>query len=175
MGYGIYDHKHASIAEDRYLKNAIFKFGSVCEIPDIKPTQRIELDGPIEILVEHNSPLKDPNILLNWGFPIVRQNGVDYYLANPKDRHSITNKPAMGSSTVELTEVSEKNGYGNINIKLAKRIGGKEIIAFDAHWPEPQRGNFYFYCPRYIDNHETMEPLRSLIVSSFNNLNADSK
>ena len=103
-----------------------FKRSKICSASP-KPTNRIVLNGSLELAPSLNYAQKpsksyfldDPETFLSLGIPVVRKDGLDYYLENINDIKSIKSRPANTKIAATLTVIGQISRHGDHDSTMA--------------------------------------------------------
>jgi len=157
-------------AEEEYFDRALVKRGLVCTVPDVAPLVEMQLEGPLEIRRDYGStPYFQVWELLNWGIPVVRENGVDF---RGSSTTGLTLTPASGTPAAILTvgrsNISRESG-GLARGRLIEESVRASLVTpegrtlFDGHW---RRRGRQVFCPTFVSGKTADEPPRSLLLSA---------
>jgi hypothetical protein len=163
----------AAPAEHQYLARALFKRGAVCTIPDIQPRRVIRLGGPLELVRESSGTEGlTPESLLQWGIPVVRENGVDHSLREPSDFSTLVLTPASGPPAAILS-VSVTGGLEWVISRPVRFRDGSSVswtlksatgeVGFSGTW---RALDAYRFCPSFDGRATETAPPRSLLMSA---------
>jgi hypothetical protein len=171
----IWQRQIAAPVELQYLESALVKRGAVCTTPDIVSVGTIFLDGPLELVRDNPyTTIFTPSMLLRWGVPVVRENGVDYRLRDPDDYLTTIAWPSSGPAAATLKAstahyestsklIPRKMRHGTIVAASLQSARGE--IGFSGNWSGLQYG---LYCPtlKFGYDMQESEPPRSLLLSA---------
>lgn len=121
-GLAIHDRVVGNMDEQTKLNHslAVFKRSQICSI-DTKIINLIPLNGSLELAPSKNYYLNEPEAFLKLGIPVVRKDGLDYFLENSNDIESVKSKPASTEifAILRVDEESdrelEKSLYGDLD------------------------------------------------------------
>jgi hypothetical protein len=174
----INDNKYANSAEKERLKVAFFKKGQICSLePKVKHANSfgiIEVIQPIasndiegrKAIYMFNSPL----VLLSWGIPTVRIEGMDYSLKKSPNETLLTAHKAIGKAKFQFIISKDKENFHTV-IKEIEFKNGKirERILSDQQWKiEFKTKTNEEYCPEFKINSNIEQNPRKMIMQALN-------
>lgn len=165
----IRDHLNASSIELERLSASAFKRGKVCtEEPFVTEKTIKQFGGILEIqrdstsLYSSTSPFSYPELLLSWGIPYIRMNGLDFSFSSEiTDRQTIST-PSKGTSDAILFFHQDRSG---IKIKLLDNKSDQ--IVLEKIWRREDLGiNDYYYCPTYSSYPKINQAPRDILLKA---------
>lgn len=163
--FSVRDRLVANPTERIRLASVAFKRGPVCSADDPRPLAQLRLAGPLGLRnYDHVYPL-NPEALLEWGIPVVRSEGKDFYFRNPSDPKTMDFSYAKGNANIQLEVVkkySQESFEGFIRISMKSAESG--AVAFDHTWRNEH--GFRQMCPSYFSFPKEDQEPRKLVTSA---------
>ncbi|WP_297845103.1 hypothetical protein [Pseudomonas sp.] len=161
----VYDHRGGNSEERTRLAEVVFKRGPVCRDELTEVGQPLAtLAGPIEIKYITSQPLGEAfmpgelNGMLEWGIPILRVEGRDYFFSHTGTQRWLESVPAKGDALATL----ELNGDLNLLHMRLLAADGRQVI--DQSW---RKQNYTGrYCPDYSSSRLDFEQPRLTLLKA---------
>ena len=153
-GLAIHDRVVGNSGERAKLNHSLvaFKRAQVCSVSP-KPKKLIMLNGSLELAPSKNYFLNEPETFLKLGIPVVRKDGIDYFLENTGDIKSIKSKPASIEISAVLSVIPQIHRHGDhdstmepmyrVNLSTPEGVVGFDQIVMKQYVRE--------YCPNNIE------------------------
>jgi hypothetical protein len=147
-GVNAYDRKIGNVQERAALNRVAFKRIAICGAPEPVVTATLEnLGGPLEVRMTSGRevrPWDSPEVLLEWGIPVVRYQDRDYSLLDSSEASIVKSTPASGPAAAVLS-VSRLPEDDSIHLSLSDAATGRRLVAQTFTQAKPDAG----MCPRY--------------------------
>ncbi len=164
----LYDRIAGNVAEQSRLGFAtvIFKRGFICPLEGPIIRNKISLRYPLEVEFERRVyPFGSPEKLLEWGIPVVRFRGDDYFYTNVNGENVVTSKIASGPVSAVLLVSSKWNVRTKSNeYKTTLTSADGKTLSFTQTW-KPEQDDAR-HCPEYSTlPRKDEDPRRSLMAA----------
>lgn len=163
--WSFYDHQGANAAETQRMAHVAIKRGEVCrvEVASVVPP-RTPLAGPLEIkqasVQSKSNPYGTDLIygLANWGVPVLRSEGRDYFYILSAREALLTSVPAQGPAGATL----EIDGSREVPHLRLLDADGREL--FNQYWQKQAGGRDY--CPDFSTYPDAKQQPRLLVTQT---------